>query len=380
MDCTTRCCWKKRPGRFTPGAGENWFSDLLRSSYQNRRAAAAVGLEAEQFRPVQRPLLLNCLDAFYGHALLKLLNAQFYLDQRPDKDLVLLIPRYLRWLAPDGAAAIWQADLPLKRGAEWNDGLAAEIQKRVAEWPQCDLSVAFSHPHPDDFQIERFTRVVPFPLSEWKQRAQKPTVAFIWREDRLWTRPASPVRARRGLQKVLRRVGAAKSPRDEQQRQVIALAKILRDAWGDLDFTVVGLGEAGGLPDWMEDQRSRALDGNRERDWCRLYARSHVVVGVHGSNMLLPSAHAGATVEIVPNDRWGNLAQDILTPATDPREALCRCHFVPQDSPPGDAARIILSLIHELPSFLQNFCRPWNDHRWVQQDPFRVAAHEDPSG
>jgi hypothetical protein len=36
------------------------------------------------------------------------------------------------------------------------------------------------------------------------------------------------------------------------------------------------------------------------------------VIGVHGSNMLLPSAHAGLTIDLMTNEKWYNMAQDIL--------------------------------------------------------------------
>jgi hypothetical protein len=37
-----------------------------------------------------------------------------------------------------------------------------------------------------------------------------------------------------------------------------------------------------------------------------------LVIGVHGSNLLLPAAHAGMLIDLMPNDRWGHIAQDVL--------------------------------------------------------------------
>lgn len=45
-------------------------------------------------------------------------------------------------------------------------------------------------------------------------------------------------------------------------------------------------------------------------------------MGVHGSNMLLPSAHARATLVLMPRKRWGNFIQDILFQEPNPRLAL----------------------------------------------------------
>jgi hypothetical protein len=44
--------------------------------------------------------------------------------------------------------------------------------------------------------------------------------------------------------------------------------------------------------------------------------------------MLLPSAHAGMTLDLI-EERWGNFAQDILYQETDPRVATFRYRFLP---------------------------------------------------
>ena len=98
-----------------------------------------------------------------------------------------MIPQSFAWLVPDGAAQVWLVDLPLAQGTEWNDGLAEEIARRLNELTDVRLSIAHSHPRPEDYDIERFTRVQPFPLAEWDGREKRPVVTFIWRDDRLWT-------------------------------------------------------------------------------------------------------------------------------------------------------------------------------------------------
>ena len=72
---------------------------------------------------------LNCLDTLYGHGLLKLLNAQHYLEQCPEMELVVLVPHYLRWMVPEGVAEVWTLDLPVRRGVEWNDWVAQKIRQ-----------------------------------------------------------------------------------------------------------------------------------------------------------------------------------------------------------------------------------------------------------
>jgi hypothetical protein len=323
--------------------GVAWFADWLRDSYAGR-TSTPLRFEQEELAPLARhPLLLNCLDTLYGHCLLKLLNAQHYLDHRPDLDVIVLVPSFLRWMVPEGVAQIWAVDLPLRRGIEWNDWLAREISRRVESFGGASLSVAHSHPHPDDYDIERFTRVKPFPLDEWGDRMERPTVTFAWREDRLWDETADDGRAR--VKGFRRFISSGESGLEKQLRLVTALAEALRGERRGIDFAVVGVGEAGGLPAWIADMRRREIDDDAEREWCARYADSHVVVGVHGSNMLLPSAHAGGVVELIAAERWGNFLQDLLLRTGDCREMLFRYRFMPDTTAPAALARLIDSMI-----------------------------------
>lgn len=121
-----------------------------------------------------------------------------------------------------------------------------------------------------------------------------------------------------------------------------------------LDFAVAGIGKSGGLPAWISDLRETIPDASTERTWCERYASSHIVIGVHGSSMLLPSAHAGAVVELMPDGRWGNMLQDILFRPNDLREAIFRCRIVPANTSVSDVASIVASMLVDHSYFLVN--------------------------
>jgi hypothetical protein len=356
--------------------GVTWFARWLQESY-SQRVKRPLSFVQEEFNSVRRPVLLNCLDVLYGHCLLKLLNAQYYIDHRPDLDLVLLVPRILRWMVPDGAAQVWSVDLPLDRGTEWNDWLASEIRGRLEKYDECWLSRAFSHPHPDDYAIERFTRIKPFPIDEWESRLSKPQLTFIWREDRSW----ASMRPRRRPGAIFRRVTGKPYGLDEQRDNVILLAETLVDQFTEIDFAIAGIGSPGGFPAWIHEMRSSTITEEQELEWCRRYANSHVVIGVHGSNMLLPSAHAGAVVELMPFERWGNMLQDTLLRPYDCREALYRYRFVPISTSPDSLAPVVLSLLRDHSSMLLTMRREFCDHERMKQAEFwGDAAQHKPRG
>lgn len=370
--------------------GVAWFAQWLRDAYA-QRVATTPALEIERCKPLHKPILLNCLDLLYGHALLKLLNAQWYLDHQPDHDLVVLIPRFLRWMVPEGVAAIWTLDLPLRQGTLWSEGLAARIKEELAGCAEVWLSVAFSHPHPEDYAIERFTCVAPFDLKRWEQATTRPCVTFIWREDRLWapelpsllqqvrrwrarfvtptpaTQPSEVVSLplRRTLTSQMRqrlRGTWLRYQRQQQQQRVINLASQLRQTWPQLDFAVAGVGMPGGLPRWITELRQRTVDAQLERVWCQRYAQSHVVIGIHGSNMLLPSAHAGATIDLMPADRWGNVLQDILFRPQDQRASLYRYRCLPEQTSVLEVVRVIHGIMRYRQAFLVSMQREYCTH------------------
>jgi hypothetical protein len=339
---------EKASGVVHDAHGVEWFARWLRDSYA-QRASDPLNFTQEELAPVTRHVvLLNCLDTLYGHCLLKLLNAQHYLDHQPDLDLIVIVPSFLRWLVPAGVAQIWTIDLPLRRGTEWNDWLAREIQRRVGAFENASLSVALSHPRPDDYDIERFTRIKPFPLDEWEERMERPTVTFIWREDRLWRAPQD---AHARAKRFGRLFNAEENGVEKQLRLVIALAESLRAVHQGIDFAVAGVGAHGRLPDWIADMRRSEVDVGTEREWCARYAASHVVVGVHGSNMLLPSAHAGGVVELIGAERWGNYLQDILFRAGDAREMFFRYRFMPDSTAPAALAQVTDSVLASFGAF-----------------------------
>lgn len=328
----------------------NWFADWLQRSYKNR-SDKQLDFSEEKFRPIQKPLLLNCLDTLYGHSLLKLLNAQYYIDHHPEMDLIILVPKILRWMVPEGVAAIWTVDLPLKRGIEWNDWLGAELHRRLESYNECWISVAYSHPHPQDFSIERFSKVSPFSDISWN--GESPVISYIWRDDRLW-HSTSDIRLKRVLEQKIRSTTIwRKISIFEQRSKVIKLANLLKKRFPQIDFAVVGFGDRGDFPKWINDMRTKEVNENIEREWCCRYANSNVIIGVHGSNMLIPSAHSGAVVELVPEDRLGNIIQDLLMSDLDCRESLYRFRLVPITTNPNELSIIVSSLIETYQDMVQ---------------------------
>ena len=111
-----------------------------------------------------------------------------------------------------------------------------------------------------------------------------------------------------------------------------------RRLYPDLTASIVGLGEPRPVPDGVTDLRTTKMNVETELAWCRTYAKSHFVIGVHGSNMLLPTALAGGCIEVLPHDRFGNLAQDVAVRCNDVMQ-LFLYRFVDEFASPATVAQ-----------------------------------------
>jgi hypothetical protein len=343
----------KETGTVTPFGEENWFTNILKDGYANRQRED-ITVERSEPESLTDPILLNCLDMNYIHSVGKLLNADYYCQHTPDRDLIVLIPAFLEWMVPDAVDAVWTADISLRNGQHWNDALAEQIHDAVERFDSCSLSLAFLFPDPDEYAIERFTGVEPFPLSEWADRLDEPTVTFIWRGGdssarRLW---CSWIRAERLTQKArgyLNRVdnkfGSPRLGLREQRRNIIQTARTLRTMVPEVDCAVAGVGTEYTFPEWMDDIRFERPDEDQERQLCRQYAKSHVVAGVHGSHMALPSAHAGGLVQVIPPAKRGNMTTDLLFQGGEFRETLLRHRILPTTVSTTTVAREISAVL-----------------------------------
>jgi hypothetical protein len=112
----------------------------------------------------------------------------------------------------------------------------------------------------------------------------------------------------------------------------------------------------GNFKGYALDERRKDMSVSVEKDWCRIYAQSHVVVGVHGSNMLLPTAFAAGCVEILPQERYGNIVQDISVRYPDRRQ-LYFYRFVDQYASPKSVAGKVVAMIDDYDVYYKNMCR-----------------------
>lgn len=314
-------------GEVHSNESNRWYATNLASAWAGRRERP-VRIMRERFREPRRPLLVNAIDLMFGHCLQKLFDLPRLRDEHPDRDLIVLVQDFARWLVPDGAAEIWSVDIALREGREWFDDLARQVSELLETIPPAAIEGGLGRRSVD---IATFTRVEPFDRGRPEALAT-PRVTFIWRSDRCWTLGITPAEGAEAIA--------------EQAMLMSSLAMTLRQAMPQLAIAVAGIGRDSALPDWVEDHRIASGGKIDELAWLDLYRSSHVVLGVHGSNMLLPAAHAATAIELVPPGKWQHVGDTYdFVRGSDGLQALRNFRFLPTATSPRDVAAVVQVMI-----------------------------------
>jgi hypothetical protein len=326
-----------------PTKGEGWIHEPLMAGFR-KPSEHPVKIERIVHKECRRVVILDTLDFLYGHVLLKLYNAQHYLDQHPDLGLIIILPRMFQWLIPQGVAEVWLVDQRLSEAHGWYTGIDRFVQERLPAYDEVYVGRGYAHPEFARIDIERFTGIAPFPLDKFLE--SEPHITFVARQDRLWFSGPMAKFMYRAFNKLGLKSSFGRWFIKAQDRSIRRTMARIKADLPRVRFTVVGLGEAIGFGPDVQDLRTMRMDKATELAWCEAYSRSQVVVGVHGSNMLLPTAHAAGCIEVLPYDRYGNIVQDISVRYHD-RMQLFLYRFVDEFASPRTIARHAISMFKD---------------------------------
>ncbi|MGE0151502.1 MAG: hypothetical protein AB7R90_02710 [Reyranellaceae bacterium] len=298
----------------------DWYHGQLMSSLASRERVAPP-LEKLARRPLGADVMvLNAIDPVYGHCLHKLFSYSAS-KSLPGVSFLAVVPSFLKWMVPETIDEVWIVNEPRGHMSRWNPHVLndmAQLAGRCQRLRYHDLSWLHT------VEIQDYTRVAP------RKAGIAPTRLLInWREDRCWTLRGRPL--------------PAASAVAEQLRLYTLLLETLRQHAPDLEAYVTGYGDYGDFPGWVRDLRIVEHDAAAEQAWVRIAGKCHAALGVHGSNMILPAAHAESAIEIVPRNKWTTVmvTWDFAN-TMRPTDALGRFRLVPDSSSVSDIAWLTL--------------------------------------
>jgi hypothetical protein len=326
---------------------DNWFNLKLKSI--SNPVTENIELDIEIFEKYDEVLILNTLDFIYGHSFLYLLNLQRIIKLEKNKGIVVIVQPMLRWMIPNtGIAEIWTVKLGFKEFKNYYSDLTVKINSQLDRFHKVWLSKGHLLPTNVNIDIEMFTGVKPY---NFQNQPSQPSVTFIWREDpdRLW------IRNRYSL-KVFKRLGISALLRPLHYLRVLLFFVLLRRKFGtQFLYSLAGLGNSGRFPSFINDHRVGSFSEESEKKLCRLYAESVLIIGIHGSSMLMPSVHSGMTISLMPSKRWCNFQEDILLSEVDPRLALFQKRIVPLNICILDICDIAVDMLSGRDYFMRKF-------------------------
>lgn len=317
---------------------KSWLGEPLLKSLREPQDEKAEIIK-EVFKDCKRVIILNCIDYLYGHCLLKLLNAERHLERDSNYGIIVIVQKFLRWMVPDGVAEVWTVDIPLRKGRCFYPNLNQFVQNEFSRFDELYVSRAYSHP--SQFDITKFSGV---PKHQFEKEDFR--ITFIWREDRVWCNLI--------IRRIFRSLGIPDLALLLQSWRLRQLFNKIRHKIPAARFTVTGLGKKYKFPEWIEDMRVEKFDAQTEKNLCGIYSDSRLIIGVHGSNMLLPSAHAGMTIDLMLNGkegRWGNFAQDIIYQELNPRLASFRYRYISFETSIRELSLMSISMLENYSEF-----------------------------
>lgn len=345
-----------------------WLVDLVKRC----KAGAGVGQGSCYVVPQQvgtltspltnnpSPILLVCLDPCYGHALMMLFNAQRHHEQHPDRPIIVVVSKALAWLVPDYVAETWVVDTALAALEMPVLGFDAFVkQQLLPRFETVWLSHAHIHFDHRTTRFSDFTRTQKFDLRQFShaRTASLPKLTFVLREDRLWLQHGWE----RLLHKALNRWGLGETARPFWARwQAVRyrkLAHYIHQKMPAISIAATGLTAGGQYPIDLgyavaDERKVAPISPEQERTWSKQYAHSQVVIGVHGSGMLLPTSMAAGFVNLLPPDKLPHYAEDILLAHENPIHQTLLGRFLPTSASPREVANLVVSMLTEFPVWL----------------------------
>ncbi|MDN5203376.1 hypothetical protein QQ008_18460 [Fulvivirgaceae bacterium BMA10] len=286
-----------------------WFGEpLFKAFFKQERVSVQFGKKI--FKNSDDVILLNCLDSCYGHVFYRLMNIERHLKENPDLGLVVIIPKNFVWLVPHGISEIWYVNAPLGLFKNWIGNMNEFVGEELKRFTTVYLSKTYPYLDTSNINLEHFVKQNRFNLSEFETLTLQ--ISFVLREDRFWI--GSRIESQ--LYLLLKKVNLIDTFKwyfiRRQNGLINKTAKALKKRLKDVRLVATGLGRTGNLNSTIIDLRVDGLiDEHIEINWCTEYQKSHLVIGVHGSNMLIPTSLAAGFIEILPDFKIDNIIQDI---------------------------------------------------------------------
>ena len=315
-----------------PEESRLWLANPLIEAICHSQAIEA-DISVQRNYEAREVIILNCLDSCYGHALDKLFNAQRHLEHSPEIGLIMIVHPSMNCLIPNGVAETWVVNASFSDFEKRIKGFDHFVKSKIATYEKVFLSKASMHLDYSQLRIQDFVKKKPF---AFEKLGSKPiTVTLILREDRFWLRSKFSkllyfICIKYKIIRYLNWVFSAL-----QNRNVRSLAYELKKYIKGVQISAYGIGTPGKLSSSIIDLRENYTDyRTHEEERYAAYAISQMVIGIHGSSMILPTALAGSFISLLPEHKIAHFSEDYIPRYANSQRQTFLGRFLPDTQSP----------------------------------------------
>ncbi len=289
-----------------------WLAQPLITS-----VAKELGVKAEISLHVNKTtsdvIVVNILDNCFGHVFTKVWNAYTLIKSHPNWGIVVICPAQCAWMLPVDIAESWIVHLPLNKLNQKIEGLDEFVKLQFKRFNKITLSHTYTHlDHHRYINLEEVLKTPRFDLTKFSE--SDPHITFIWREDRFWHNShlmdllfMGSVKFK--IQSVFKPIFVYR-----QLYLITKSARIIAKQFPKAIISIAGLGKTGTFNQQIFDCRVKEITPEIEIQWNMLFSKSHLVIGVHGSNMLIPSGLSAGFINLVPRYKIDHVTEDTILP------------------------------------------------------------------
>lgn len=321
-----------------PPEADHWLARPLIQAVLNHESTTAE-LNIVRRTSKKSVVIINCLDDCFGHVVYKLFSVSRH--RQADLGIVVIIPNNVAYYIPDDVEEVWTVNGRLADMNKEISGLDNLLKKELQRFEKVYFSHAFPRPNLETIHFKEFLKIDPFDLSAFDTEA--PRITFVFRADRPWI-------SRQFDQLVLNlcnRFGVQWGKyllATKQIRHFNKVAEQVKKRLPTSTFSITGFGKMGNVGSLINDLRVDKATDASEAVWNEVYAQSHLVIGVHGSAMMIPTQLAAGFICLVPHFKLDHWAEDTLPPNRG-RLSLFLCRFLDICSTPKMVAGHAISML-----------------------------------
>ena len=260
----------------------NYYTQLFLDNYKTDSQNNKTEFRGEKRK--DKCIIVNTLDNAYGHSLLKIFALKnIYEKYGEDYDIVVITQPQFVFLVPD-FLNLFIVYKGFNEMGEYFD-VTAKLREYLSEYNNYEIVINSTYPYGRN-NIKSF-----FLSDHLNDKVEEKKIVYSYRKEigRSWGMFLEKLRIKKLFQKI-----NTKYP-------------------NEFEFYVIGDLDGFSFPDFIIDERVSEYNKETDIKWINILNEAEMVLGVHGSHMIMPSLLADKTLNLLPKFKYGHIGEDIFT-------------------------------------------------------------------